>query len=576
MNDMKHMKNCLLLLTCMVSLFLTGCSGSDDEPAIATEIKTSADGNGLTFAKNGGSLELFIQADGEVEVSSNQSWCKVEPSTTTSTKLVKYNVTAEANTETDDREALISVTSGKLSKSVQVVQSAADGLIVAKTSYEVKPEGETLTISYTTNGEPEISIEESWIKQIANTRASMQEKSLQFEVTANYGSDRTGYITFSLGDKSEKVTVSQKKLEITSVGMESDALTLAAKLYTGINIGNTLEAVNADSKTAGETMWGNPQVTLAYIEGVKKAGFNAVRIPCAWDYYIEDQTTYKLKESWLNRVNEVVGYCVSNDLYAIVNIHWDGGWLENNCTADKQEENTKKQYALWKQIAEKLNHYDEHLLLAGCNEPNVENAEQMKVLKAYEQAFVDAVRETGGNNAVRNLIVQGPSTNIDKTVELFSLPEDVVPNRLLVEVHYYDPWNFCGMDKDEEWGKMSYYWGDYMVSGSDRNSTWGDESHVRSQFKKMKNKFADQGIPMILGEYGVIIRTGLGDTQEAHDKSRQQWHEVVTREAKNHGLVPFLWDIGVNGCISRYTGETQDNYVLDGIMKGAAEGNYPF
>lgn len=85
------------------------------------------------------------------------------------------------------------------------------------------------------------------------------------------------------------------------------------------------------------------------------------------DQYIEDGGTYKVKDEWLNRVYEVVGYCVSNDMYAIVNIHWDGGWLENNCTADKQEANNKKQKALWTQIANKLNVYDEHLLFAGCN-----------------------------------------------------------------------------------------------------------------------------------------------------------------------------------------------------------------
>jgi hypothetical protein len=79
-------------------------------------------------------------------------------------------------------------------------------------------------------------------------------------------------------------------------------------------------------------------------------------------------------DSWLDRINEVVGYCVANDMYAIVNIHWDGGWLENNCTPDKQEENNRKQQALWTQIANKLNHYDEHLLFAGSNEPNVDTS----------------------------------------------------------------------------------------------------------------------------------------------------------------------------------------------------------
>lgn len=365
--------------------------------------------------------------------------------------------------------------------------------------------------------------------------------------------------------------------EIPEGSMESDAMTLAAKMYAGWNIGNTLEAVNTDTQTAGETLWGNPAVTEALIKKVKEHGFNAVRIPCAWDYHITNKDTYEIDPAWLNRVYEVVGYCVSNDVYAIVNIHWDGGWLENNCTADKQEANNKKQKALWTQIASKLNSYDEHVLFAGCNEPNVEDAGQMAVLKSYEQTFIDAVRATGGNNAVRNLIVQGPATDIGKTSELFGeMPADVVKNRLMVEVHYYNPWTFCGLEEDASWGKMAYFWGDYKVDGSDRNATSGDVAEMKGLFAKMKSQFVDKGIPVILGEYGAVVRTGLGSNQEAHDKSRGQFDEVVTREAKNYGMVPFYWDGGTFAMIKRADGTIGDQYAYDGIMKGAGEGKYPY
>ena len=107
----------------------------------------------------------------------------------------------------------------------------------------------------------------------------------------------------------------------------------------------------------------------AYIKGLKALGFNAVRIPCAWDYYIVNPSTYEIDAAWLDRVSEVVGYCVANDMYAIVNIHWDGGWLEESITHGYSSEVDAKQKAIWTQIANKLNAYDEHLLFAGCNEP---------------------------------------------------------------------------------------------------------------------------------------------------------------------------------------------------------------
>lgn len=360
---------------------------------------------------------------------------------------------------------------------------------------------------------------------------------------------------------------------VDKAGMESDAMVLARKIYAGWNLGNTMEV------PGNETDWGNPKATQALIDAVKGAGFNAIRIPCAWDSYIIDNN-YTVKPEWLARVKQVVDYCVNRDMYTILNIHWDGGWLENNCTPDKQAENNKKQKTLWTQIADMFAEYDEHLLFAGCNEPNVNDATQMAVLKSYEQTFVDAVRATGGRNHYRNLIIQGPGTDIDKTSQLFgSMPADVVENRLIAEVHYYTPWNFCGMEQDEDWGNMFYFWGTgYHVSGSDRNANWGEETEMKQLFLKMKTQFVDKGIPVILGEYGAIRRDYLTGTDlEAHLKSRAYFNECVTREAKNYGLVPFYWDNGAGVALFNRTNNTVgDAQLMEAIMSGAKDGNYPY
>lgn len=563
----------LALFVCMVA-----CSG-EDEPVTPEILPAQSE---LIFSKTGGSEMLSVKSNVTLDVKSeDESWCQVAPAPSSSTAVYRYTVTVDANPETNDRSTTITVKGGNITQTINVVQTAADGLSITPTTFnDVAGEGTQIEITLTANGAVTVTCNDSWITEVT-TRAAMTEQTLTFNVAANYGDPRTGSITFTLGSLTETVTVNQLASSIPNVGMESDALVLAAKMYAGWNIGNTLEAIG------GETAWGNPKVTEDYIKKIKELGFNAIRIPCSWDQYIEDAETYKIKDSWLDRVNEVVGYCVANDMYAIVNIHWDGGWLENNCTPDKQEENNRKQHALWTQIANRLNHYDEHLLFAGTNEPNVrltdedkviglKESEKMAVLKSYLQTFIDAVRATGGNNAVRNLIVQGPNTDIEATHMLFGgMPIDVVPNRLMAEIHYYNPWPFCGMDKDETWGRMAYYWGPFVVSGSDRNATSGDETEMKSLFGKMKTMFVDKGIPVILGEYGAItIRTGLGANQEAHDKSRNLYDETVTREAKNHGLVPFYWETG--RVVNRQTGEIKDHYAMDGILKGAAAGKYPF
>ncbi|NDV83790.1 cellulase family glycosylhydrolase [Bacteroides sp. 51] len=569
MKDMiKLFKNRLVLaalsLLCLTTT--TACSDDDDPATPAITIANPE----MSFPKTGGTDILYIKSNVALGVTSdNESWCHVVPATSESATMYKFTVTVDPSTDTNERSTTLTVKAGDITETVRVKQSAMDGLIVEqKTFNDVSGEGANIQVKLTTNGQVTVTSNNNWITRV-DTRA-MQEQTLTFKVAANYGEARSGSISFTVGDLTETVTINQLALNLPNIGMDSDALTLAAKIYAGWNVGNTLEAMG------GETGWGNPKVTEDYIKSIKALGFNAIRIPCAWDQYIEDAATYKVKASWLDRVNEVVGYCVANDMYAIVNIHWDGGWLEENCTPDKQVENNKKQAALWTQIAGRLNYYDEHLLFAGCNEPNVENAEQMAVLRTYEQTFIDAVRATGGNNAVRNLIVQGPSTDIEKTNNLFgTMPTDVVANRLMVEVHYYNPWTFCGMEQDETWGRMAYFWGDYKVDGSDRNATFGDEAEMKSLFTRMKTQFVDKGIPVILGEYGAITHhTGLGDLQEAHDKSRSHYDETVTREAKNHGLVPFYWETG--RVINRNTGAIRDNYAIDGITKGARAGTYPF
>ena len=417
------------------------------------------------------------------------------------------------------------------------------------------------------------SVSQSWCA-LSSSSGDAGTKQLTVSVTENTsGAIREAIITFTSGSLSKQVKVVQAKSNDVP-GMMSDALVLAKKMTLGWNLGNALEA------SGGETAWGNPKTTKALIDAVKAAGFNAVRIPCAWNSYLEDQTTYKIKVSWLARVKEVVDYCVDNNMYAILNIHWDGGWLEENPTYAKQTAVNAQQKALWEQIANYFREYDEHLLFAGTNEVHAgygtPTPENITVQLSYNQTFVNAVRSTGGNNACRNLIVQAYNTNIDLAVSSLKMPTDNIANRMMAEVHYYDPWDFCG-----DAAGTIYYWGaDYKQYGS--VSTWGQESYVNQQFAKMKTNFVNKGIPVILGEYGVIRRLTLtGDALTHHLDSRAYYLKYVTQLAKNNGLVPFYWDNGglgdkSFGIFNRNTNSAGDPKALSGLVQGAAAGVYPY
>jgi endoglucanase len=357
-------------------------------------------------------------------------------------------------------------------------------------------------------------------------------------------------------------------------GQLPTAQDIAAQMTMGWNTGNSLEP------PSGETSWGNPKIDQELIDAVSEAGFNVIRIPVAWDSHA-DQSTLQIDPAWLARVQAVVDYCYEDNLWVILNCHWDGGWLENNVTTDRQESVNEKQEAYWTQIAEWFRDYDEHLLFAGANEPNVDNAGQMAVLMTYHQTFIDAVRATGGNNESRVLVIQGPSTDIDKTGNFMSvMPTDRIENRLMAEVHYYTPWNFCGMTRDETWGKMFYFWGrDYhSTTQPDRNATYGEESAVELNFQKMKTKFVDKGIPVILGEYGVVKRTSLAEPDlSLHIASREHYYRTVTGSMVRHGLIPVYWDAGNLGnnsmsLFNRNDGSIVDPDALDALMEGYASG----
>lgn len=544
------------------------CSDDDDRPEPELIVSTE----NIVLSKGMGDKVMHIKTNQKWVIASSESWCTVSPSSGDGTGTIKIIVSVTENTTNDVRHAVLSVIAGEITKQVDVTQQLTNLLVVAKTEYEVEAVGENITIELETTDSPEITINGDWILQSEAKTVSAISKIFIIAPNRNIFA-REGSITFKVADLTETVIVRQTGTSLNiaadKTGMTSDATVLAENMGLGWNLGNTLEAT--DGNTAGETSWGNPKASKQLMDAVKAAGFNTVRIPCAWNAYIEDATTYKIKDSWLARVKEVVDYCVDNEMYAIINIHWDGGWLENNPTYDKQVEVNKKQKALWEQIAVYFRDYDEHLLFAGTNEVhanyNIPSAENIEVQESYNQTFVDAVRSTGGRNSWRNLVVQSYNTNIDYAVNLMTMPTDPTANRIMAEVHFYDPYEFCLQEQNTVflWGK------DFTGAGT---ASWGQEDWVDTQFGRIKTNFADKGIPVILGEYSPILRTSLGAADYVnHVNSRNYYLNYVTKAAVQNGIVPVYWDNGptgdkASGLFNRYTGEQVHADAIEAIIDG--------
>ena len=361
-------------------------------------------------------------------------------------------------------------------------------------------------------------------------------------------------------------------ISIQSRAMEHDvdAQTWCKNVVMGWNLGNSLEAEGT------ETSWGNPATTADMIKAIKGEGFNAVRIPVRWGQHC-DMSTMTIDEKWLSRVKEIVDWCLAEDMYVIINTHHDL-WLEHYPTNAKKTELNEKLGKLWTNIATAFADYDGRLAFAGLNEVNAEGnwgltptQENYDVTNSFNQTFVDAVRATGGNNALRNLIVQSYRCNPTMGLTNLVVPTDPTPNRLSVEFHYYDPYSYCSG------AAGSYnYWG---IAFSDKGTVTpdGNEKSLANFFLTIREKWWEQGLGVVIGEYGCSCHYTTADkaTQEAN---MQYYMKCLVSEARKNGFAAFVWDNNAYGNGSEKFGifdrknnmKVRTPFFLDGIKEGSS------
>lgn len=326
----------------------------------------------------------------------------------------------------------------------------------------------------------------------------------------------------------------------------------------GWNLGNTMEATrmtSSDKVVDYETAWAAPVTTKESIEGLKKYGFNTVRIPVAWSNMISDDGSYTINPEFLDRVEEIINYCLDNEMYVIVNDHYDRGWWGQFGSENTQwrEKAWARYETFWTQIANRYNEYSDRLIFesaneelgdrlndqiddmagyaVGVNQTGVLSEDEIyELVNLINQKFVDIVRGTGGNNTHRHLLIAGYNTDVDKTVDSelgrFIMPEDPANevNKLSVSVHYYTPSTYCIAEtEDNSWGYLD---------------TWGTESDIeemRVNFEKMK-KFSDAGYGVMIGEYGVCAAT---------KKGIPDYYYYAMKYSKEMGYLPIMWDTGL-------------------------------
>lgn len=315
---------------------------------------------------------------------------------------------------------------------------------------------------------------------------------------------------------------------------EMSAIEMVNDMGSGWNLGNTLDAhsvtwLNPLTVNGLETAWGNPTTSASMISTIHDYGFETVRIPVTWYQFVDED--YNIDEDFIARVKQIVDWCQEESMYAIVDMHWDDcnvnsgkNWLG---TADSDFTNVENKYkSIWTQVADYFADYDNKLVFESNNEPSISVDNLMKL----NQDFVDIFRSSGGNNADRLLLISSPEANLDKAcTSTFSMPDDP-SNMQAVSVHYYYPSTFCVADKTSTWGY---------------ETTWGTDSDINTMvnnFEKLKSTYTDNGIPVILGEYGVLTN------DEKDDASIKKFLRSVAEYSKSYdGMMGILWDSGNGG-----------------------------
>lgn len=317
------------------------------------------------------------------------------------------------------------------------------------------------------------------------------------------------------------------------------------KIKVGWNLGNTFDTSNCSwlsNELDYETGWGVHKTTKELISLVKAQGFNAIRIPVSWHNHVSG-SDYKISDAWLNRVQEVVDWCIEEDMYVIINIHHDND-ISSNSKAffypSKQYLNQSEKYvkAIWKQIAVKFKDYSQKLIFESLNEPRLigsnyewwfnpnaaECQEAAECINVLNQDFVDVVRATGGKNKYRFLMVPGYGGSVDGiTNKYFEVPKDTVKQHLILNCHNYAPYSFALQKMNEGGVKV------FKTDSAEARNT------ILAMMKNLYNKYVSKGQPVMIDEFGAF-------NKENNTTSRTNLAKYYIAAGKAYGISCFWWD----------------------------------
>lgn len=326
--------------------------------------------------------------------------------------------------------------------------------------------------------------------------------------------------SISLSESSSSPTESEPE----KVNKDFSIMEYVDAMSPGWNLGNSLDA------TGGETSWGNPAITKELISAIKASGYNSIRVPVTWNIYIDEE--YNIDPTYMSRVKEVVDWCLEEDLYVMINLHHDSWeWISSY---NKDKTVIDKFNSVWTQISEAFKDYDMRLMFESVNEPYFDGGDQQAMLDELNVSFFNIVRNSGGNNDSRPLVIPALATSAEtkNCSDLMNTISGLNDPHIIATVHYYAPWTFS-----------------VNIAGSYKF----DESiakEIKTAFDVCYDELVSKGVPVVVGEYGVLGTVEAGEYYK--------YINCLNEVTRGRGMTLMKWDNG--GGFDRYGLKWRDEY----------------